>query len=179
MSANALRALGRNSLRGALLASVCAAMPAFAHTAPDPAPVESEAQGATREEDQGITVTGARAEQRSSMDVERNADVVLDGIVNDEIGALPDNSVGDTLERITGVSADRFKGNANELSVRGLGPTLSFSDFNGREVSTAGPDRSVAFQQFPSELVNGFNPGALNSYALSERRFSVGLRAKF
>src|SRR3546814_7551764 len=65
------------------------------------------------------------------------------------------NSVGDTLERIVGVSADRFKGNANELSVRGLGPTLSFSTFNGREVSTAGPDRSVAFQQFPSELVNG------------------------
>ena len=39
--------------------------------------------------------------------------------------------------------------------MRGLGPTLSFSTFNGREVSTAGPDRSVAFQQFPSELVNG------------------------
>jgi iron complex outermembrane receptor protein len=53
------------------------------------------------------------------------------------------------------VTADRFKGNANELSVRGLGPSLSFSTFNGREVSTAGPDRSVAFQQFPSELVNG------------------------
>ncbi|WP_163614818.1 hypothetical protein, partial [Klebsiella pneumoniae] len=29
------------------------------------------------------------------------------------------------------------------------------STFNGREVSTAGLDRSVAFQQFPSELVNG------------------------
>ena len=34
------------------------------------------------------------------------------------------------------LSADRFKGNANELSVRGLGPTLSFSTFNGREVRT-------------------------------------------
>src|SRR3546814_19369630 len=44
---------------------------------------------------------------------------------------------------------------SSDLSVRGLGPTLSFSTFNGREVSTAGPDRSVAFQQFPSELVNG------------------------
>jgi len=40
---------------------------------------------------------------------------------------------------VTGVTADRFKGNANELSVWGLGPTLSFSTFNGREVSTAGP----------------------------------------
>jgi TonB-dependent receptor len=144
---------GRNSLRLALLASACAVMPAYAQTA-DPAPAQAD-NSVPQDDGQAIVVTGARAEQRSSIDVKRNADVVLDGIVNDEIGALPDNSVGDTLERITGVSADRFKGNANELSVRGLGPTLSFSTFNGREVSTAGPDRSVAFQQFPSELVNG------------------------
>ncbi|NYT42995.1 TonB-dependent receptor [Sphingomonas sp. R-74633] len=148
-------AFGRNSLRLALLASVCAVAPAYAQTA-EPAPDSAQADPAqTTPEEGAIIVTGARAEQRSSIDVKRNADVILDGIVNDEIGALPDNSVGDTLERITGVSADRFKGNANELSVRGLGPTLSFSTFNGREVSTAGADRSVAFQQFPSELVNG------------------------
>jgi iron complex outermembrane receptor protein len=102
-----------------------------------------------------LVVTGLRATQRNSLSTKRNTEVIVDAIVNDEIGTLPDNSVGDTLERITGVTADRFKGNANELSVRGLGPTLSFSTFNGREVSTAGPDRSVAFQQFPSELING------------------------
>lgn len=102
-----------------------------------------------------IVVTGERATQRTSINLKRNADVIVDGLVSDEIGASPDNSVGDTLERIAGVTADRFKGNANEISVRGLGPTLSFATFNGREVSSAGPDRSVAFQQFPSELVNG------------------------
>ncbi|MET0307260.1 MAG: TonB-dependent receptor [Sphingomonas sp.] len=155
----AVTTLSRAALRVALLASACAALPAFGQATPDP--VQSDAGQTSVEADesadaaQGIVVTGARAEQRSSIDVKRNAAVILDGIVNDEIGALPDNSVGDTLERITGVSADRFKGNANELSIRGLGPTLSFSEFNGREVSTAGPDRSVAFQQFPSELVNG------------------------
>ncbi len=154
MPVTAISTLGRHALRLALLASACAALPAIAQTseaAPEPAQAVDEAAN----DEQGIVVTGARAEQRSSIDVKRNATVILDGIVNDEIGALPDNSVGDTLERITGVSADRFKGNANELSVRGLGPTLSFSEFNGREVSTAGGDRSVAFQQFPSELVNG------------------------
>jgi TonB-dependent receptor len=135
-------------VRGALLASAAVmAAPVMAQDA-----VEAPAQTAGEEE---IIVTGARATQRSSIEFKRAADVVVDGLVSDEIGATPDNSVGDTLERITGVSADRFKGNANELSVRGLGPTLSFSTFNGREVSTAGPDRSVAFQQFPSELVNG------------------------
>ncbi|WP_447932436.1 TonB-dependent receptor [Sphingopyxis fribergensis] len=139
--------------RAALLASAAlfTAMPAWAQEAP--AEIASE-QAAVDGGDE-ILVTGTRATQRSSIEFKRAADVVVDGLVSDEIGATPDNSVGDTLERIVGVSADRFKGNANELSVRGLGPTLSFSTFNGREVSTAGPDRSVAFQQFPSELVNG------------------------
>ncbi len=133
-----------------LTAAIVLPAPALAQTAPAPAP-----QAADDSTIEAIVVTSARATQRNSIETKRNASVIVDGIVNDEIGALPDNSVGDTLERITGVTADRFKGNANELSVRGLGPTLSFSTFNGREVSTAGPDRSVAFQQFPSELVNG------------------------
>lgn len=139
-------------VRGSLLASaaLAAIAPAFAQEPPPSAPSTADTAG-----EEEILVTGARATQRTSIEFKRNADVVVDGLVSDEIGATPDNSVGDTLERITGVSADRFKGNANELSVRGLGPTLSFSTFNGREVSTAGPDRSVAFQQFPSELVNG------------------------
>ena len=121
----------------------------------DTPPADPIAQAAQSSDSSDIVVTGSREQQRTSIEFKRNASVIVDGLVSDEIGATPDNSVGDTLERITGVSADRFKGNANELSVRGLGPTLSFSTFNGREVSTAGPDRSVAFQQFPSELVNG------------------------
>lgn len=145
--------------RGALLASAAlfAAVPVSAQEAPAADETESQPADpvAAATDDDAIIVTGARATQRSSIEFKRAADVVVDGLVSDEIGATPDNSIGDTLERIVGVSADRFKGNANELSVRGLGPTLSFSTFNGREVSTAGPDRSVAFQQFPSELVNG------------------------
>lgn len=141
--------------RAALLASAAlfaAHAPAWAQ---DNAAAEAVAPPSESDTGDEILVTGTRATQRSSIAFKRDADVVVDGLVSDEIGATPDNSIGDTLERIVGVSADRFKGNANELSVRGLGPTLSFSTFNGREVSTAGPDRSVAFQQFPSELVNG------------------------
>lgn len=143
-------------VRTSLLASAALfiTVPAFAQEVPADAPESTDPATGDIGGDE-ILVTGTRATQRSSIAFKRDADVVVDGLVSDEIGATPDNSVGDTLERIVGVSADRFKGNANELSVRGLGPTLSFSTFNGREVSTAGPDRSVAFQQFPSELVNG------------------------
>ena len=145
----------RTVTRAMLLASAATllALPALAQTAPaQTQPPQADPEAAAVDE---VVVTGIRATQRSSIAVKRESATIVDAIVNDEIGSQPDNSVGDTLERITGVTADRFKGNANELSVRGLGPTLSFSTFNGREVSTAGPDRSVAFQQFPSELVNG------------------------
>jgi iron complex outermembrane receptor protein len=157
-----MRSSSLSVARSALLASAAlfAAVPASAQDTPaadeaESQPADPVAAAAAATDDGAIIVTGARATQRSSIEFKRAADVVVDGLVSDEIGATPDNSIGDTLERIVGVSADRFKGNANELSVRGLGPTLSFSTFNGREVSTAGPDRSVAFQQFPSELVNG------------------------
>jgi TonB-dependent receptor len=102
-----------------------------------------------------VVVTGMRATQRTSNAVKRDATVIVDALVNDEIGATPDNSVGETLERITGVTSDRFKGSASEISVRGLGPFLGFSTLNGREVSSGSGDRAVSFQQFPSELVNG------------------------
>jgi iron complex outermembrane receptor protein len=140
------------------LAAIAAeSMPAPVATAQDQAiPAVDTADIAEQEQSsEDIVVTGARATQRSSIELKRDSSVIVDGLVSDEIGATPDNSVGDTLERITGVTADRFKGNANELSVRGFGPTFTLATFNGREVSTAGPDRSVAFQQFPSELVNG------------------------
>jgi iron complex outermembrane recepter protein len=102
-----------------------------------------------------VVVTGIRATQRNSIAVKRDATVIVDAIVNEEIWALPDNSVGETLERITGVTADRFKGSASEISIRGLGPFLGFSTFNGREVSSGSGDRAVSFQQFPSELTSG------------------------
>ncbi|WNO53721.1 TonB-dependent receptor [Stakelama saccharophila] len=123
-----------------------------------PASDNGEQQGVSSAAGQGagdIVVTGIRATQRNSIEVKRNANVIVDAIVSDEIGATPDQSVGETLERIVGVTADRFKGSASEISIRGLGPFLGFSTLNGREVTSGSGDRSVSFQQFPSELVNG------------------------
>ncbi len=132
-------------LTGAILAALYA-LPAQAQDAAgtqDPSTLDT------------VTVTSTRETQRDSIEVKRDASVIVDAIVNDEIGALPDNSVGETLERVAGVTADRFKGSASEISVRGMGPYLGFSTVNGREVSSGSGDRAVSFQQFPSELTNG------------------------
>ena len=109
-----------------------------------------------QEELEEITVTGSlRDTLRNSIDIKRDAETIVDVISAAEMGSLPDLSVAETLERIVGVTGDRFKGNASEISVRGLGPFLGYSTYNGREISSGSGNRAVAFSQFPSELVNG------------------------
>jgi iron complex outermembrane receptor protein len=103
-----------------------------------------------------VLVTGSiRGTMRNSIEIKRDANTIVDVISASEMGDLPDLSIAETLERITGVTGDRFKGNSSEISVRGLGPFLGYSTYNGREISSGSGNRAVAFSQFPSELVNG------------------------
>ena len=102
-----------------------------------------------------IEVSGIAESYRNAIAQKRNSATIVDALSSADMGALPDLSVAETLERITGVSGDRFKGNASEISIRGLGPFLGLSTVNGRAISSGSGNRSVAFSQFPSELVNG------------------------
>lgn len=123
-------------------------------------PVPALAQDADQEpgETTGneIIVEGEIARSiEDSLEAKRQLDVIGDAIIGDEIGDLPDISVAETLERVVGVTSDRFKGGASELSIRGLGAFLGASFLNGREISSGSDGRDVNFGQFPSELVNG------------------------
>lgn len=126
-----------------------ASMGVFAEEAP------ATDKAADEEDIEIISVSGIRDSYKGSINTKRNSALIVDSISLADIGALPDNSVAETLERITGVAADRFKGNASEISIRGLGPFLGMSTINGRAISSGSGNRSVAFSQFPSELVNG------------------------
>ncbi|MBV7259790.1 TonB-dependent receptor [Erythrobacter crassostreae] len=142
---------GKTAFRLALLTSaMCIALPNAAWAqdqgeADEGPPVENE-----------IVVTGEIARTiESSLEAKRQLDVIGDAIVGDDIGDLPDLSVAETLERVVGVTSDRFKGGASELSIRGLGAFLGSSYLNGREISSGSDGRDVNFGQFPSELING------------------------
>ncbi|MFC4700633.1 TonB-dependent receptor [Glaciecola siphonariae] len=122
---------------------------AFAQT--QEAPPQTDTENAT----EIIEVRGIAESYRNAIAQKRNSATIVDALSSADMGALPDLSVAETLERITGVSGDRFKGNASEISIRGLGPFLGFSTVNGRAISSGSGNRAVAFSQFPSELVNG------------------------
>lgn len=116
-------------------------------------PVLSSAQDASDGIEE-VIVSGARATVQQSLDLKRQTTAIVDGLVASDIGEIPAFSVAEAIETITGATGHRLKGSASEISIRGLGPFLGYSTFNGRPVTQGGNNRAVNFQQFPSELVS-------------------------
>lgn len=139
------RALRTSMLAGAGFTLLAAAMPTMAQDAPA---VQAEP------EDDAIIVTGIRETIQNSINTKRQETAIVDALSSDDIGDIPAISVGQAIQTITGATTHREKGDASEIALRGLGPFLSNATFNGRDASNGSGDRSVNFNQFPSELVN-------------------------
>src|SRR3954470_10596092 len=132
------------------LALICAAAPAFAQNpAPNPAATaqQNPATPATAgtSDDTAIVVTGLRRSLQSARNIKRNSDQVVDAIVAEDIGKLPDITVSDTAARIPGIQVERSGGEANRVLLRGLDERFYATTYNGREIFTA-ETRSVALQ---------------------------------
>jgi iron complex outermembrane receptor protein len=112
--------------------------------------VAAEAEGNGED---AIVVTGIRGSIQTSLDRKRTATSIVEVIAAEDIGLLPDQSIADTLARLPGVTAQRVRGRSQQVSIRGLGPDFSLALLNGREVVSAGNNRGIEFDQFPSELV--------------------------
>ena len=108
-----------------------------------------------------IVVTGIRASLESAQNIKKNSDTVVDAITAQDIGALPDRSVTEALQRVPGVSISKFAGanDPDHFSVEGSGVVvrgLNFvrSEFNGRDAFAAGiGGQSLNFSDVPSELL--------------------------
>jgi iron complex outermembrane receptor protein len=100
-----------------------------------------------------INVVGIRGSLERAIEIKRSAGNIVEAISAEDIGALPDISIAESLERMTGLAADRDRGNSSQISIRGLGPNLGLATVNNREVTSASPSRNVKFEQFPSELL--------------------------
>lgn len=137
----------KSSMRRVLLASAATSLMALSAT-------YASAQTSEDTIEDEVTVTGTRAVIQDSIALKRNSVQIVDGLSADEIGDLPALSIGEALEAVSGVAGHRENGGATEVSIRGLGPYLSSTTFNGRAITNGSGDRSVNFSQFPSELLN-------------------------
>lgn len=101
-------------------------------------------------EEETIVVTGFRRGLASSQSLKRGADQIVDAVLAQDIGKLPDINVSDSLARITGVQVDRANGEAGQVRIRGLPDFVT--TYNGRDIFTA-EARRVATQDFAAGAV--------------------------
>lgn len=107
---------------------------------------------AVAQEDQleEVVVTGIRSSVTKALDIKRNNLQVVDSIVAEDIGKLPDNSVAAALQRVPGVQITRSNGEASGVVVRGLPNVVT--TLNGRNIFTT-TGRGVALADIPADLL--------------------------
>lgn len=149
------------------LAAVGAALPAYAQVQPQgatdaaqeaagPESAASEAAG-----DGEIVITGRRAALEAADERKRRSETIVDSVVADDAGRLPDNSITEVLQRVSGVSIvrfsalndpDHFSAQGSGVQVRGLSGVAS--RLNGREIFSANGGRALLWGDVTPELMS-------------------------
>ncbi|HEY6125895.1 MAG TPA: TonB-dependent receptor [Steroidobacteraceae bacterium] len=100
-----------------------------------------------------VVVTGLRKSIQDSISAKKLDTSITEVVSAEDIGKLPDSSIAESIARLPGIAAQRTNGRAQTLSIRGLGPDFTVTTLNGREQATTNDNRTVEFDQYPSELV--------------------------
>ena len=121
---------------------------------------EEGAQEVVAEDENAIVVTGFRASLINAQNIKRDADTFVDAITAEDIGALPDRSVAEALQRVPGVNIGRFEKTTDpdRFSVEGTGVIIRGlpyvrSELNGREIFSATGGRVLSFNDISPELL--------------------------
>jgi len=135
-----------------------------AQTIPPAAASARGAEGSTAadgaEPNGDIVVTARRKALQSATDRKRNSDTIIDSVVADDAGKLPDNSITEVLQRVPGVSIvrfaslgdpDRYSVEGSGIQVRGLSGVLA--TLNGREIVGANGGGGISWGEVTPELM--------------------------
>lgn len=125
-----------------------------------------------------VIVIGARASLATAQQIKQDKLEIVDSVIADDIAKLPDFSVTEALQRVTGVQIARDRGEGGTVTIRGL--TQMETLLNGREVFTAGSGRNLDFADIAAELVAGIDVYKTSSAAQLEGGLggSIDLRTR-
>lgn len=102
-----------------------------------------------------VVVTGYRNSIKKAFDIKLTSDSIMDAIVADDIGKLPDQNIAEAIARVPGVTITRGHGEGQFITVRGLGPEFNTALLNGRVLATENRGREYSFDILPAELISG------------------------
>lgn len=117
-----------------------------------PLEIEGTEDATTLEE---VVVYGVRASQAKSIDIKRNATNIVDSIIAEDIGKLPDITITDSLQRITGVQISREANEGTSLNVRGMPQVLT--TLNGEQFLSPWSITGVGanYSDVPAGVISG------------------------
>lgn len=133
------------------------------------------AAAASGDQLQEIVITGYRASVQSALDEKRKSVKPIEAVVEEDIGKMPDQNVAESLERLPGVSINRFGGKGTQVLIDGLSNNLVTLNgevlLTGREIYSsgeasggAGNIQYTSLEGIPSEEIGGIdvikNPSA-------------------
>ncbi|MBU6298838.1 MAG: TonB-dependent receptor plug domain-containing protein, partial [Alphaproteobacteria bacterium] len=102
-----------------------------------------------------VVVTGFRASLENTIALKKNSAEIIEAVSAEDIGKLPDTSIGEAISRLPGVATQRVNGRASDISIRGLSADFATTLLDGREQVSTNDNRSVQFDQYPAELMSG------------------------
>lgn len=114
-----------------------------------------EPAAATDEMVEEVIVKGVRASQAKAIDIKRNSAVVVDSIVAEDIGKLPDMTITDSLQRVTGVQIKREANEGTSLNIRGMPQVLT--TLNGEQFLSPWniTDVGANYSDVPASMIRG------------------------
>ena len=137
-------------LFGAALTAMLSASALAAENEAQTTVADVEVSSEKYDEMEVIEVTGMLGSMKAAALRKRTDGRIVDAIVAEDIGKLPDNNIAEALQRITGVSINSDFGVGDSVSIRGL--SQNRVELNGR--STVGDSRDgISLQDFPSSFL--------------------------
>ena len=117
-------------------------------------PVAAQDAPAAGEPVQEVVVTGIRRGIEDAIKLKENSGSIVEAISAEDIGKLPDTSIAESIARLPGLTSQRAEGRASAISLRGTDPGFTTTLLNGREQVSTGDNRSIEYDQYPSELLS-------------------------
>jgi TonB-dependent receptor len=146
------------------LAAFAVAGPAWAADAAGDADAPIATASSSTASVEQVVVVGVRKSLESAQKIKETAETVVDSINATDIGAFPDKSVAEALQRVPGITVSRlqssddsshFSAEPAAVLIRGL--TQVRTEFNGRDSFSADASRGLNFNDISPELMAGID----------------------
>lgn len=105
-----------------------------------------------------VVVEGTQLSRKLGIEEKRDALQTIEALGVDELGQLPDKNVGESLNRLAGVSMLVEKGEGRYVQIRGINPSLNNVTINGSDMGS--PETEGGGRNAPLDIISG---GVLSS----------------